>query len=519
MIIYGSRATLRPTNGIPPRPLHAIVIGGGFGGLAAANRLQSMGVQVTLLEKRSAVGGRAYRFQEDGYTFDMGPTLVTAPDLIDRIFVRAGRSLDEYVDLVPLDPFYRVYFHDETFIDYTGIGGEMKAQMASFNAGDAARYDGFMGDVEPIFEAVMTEGLGNRPFDSVWSMLNFLPRALRLKAYQPVAAFAKRYFDDFRHQFLFSFHPLFIGGNPFRAPSVYAMIPYLEREQGVWFARGGMYRLVKAFEQLLIDQGGAIQTGAAVDEIVIRGGVARGVSVADEFYPADLVVSNAGAAHTYGELVSPQKSVTWTPRRLANLDYSMSCFLVYLGVRRRYPKLKHHTIIVNRRYRELVTDIFDRKILPDDFSMYLHVPSKTDPSMAPPGAESMYVLVPVPNLRSGIDWSKEAGPFADRILTFLEEWGLHDLRRNTAVRRRFTPDDFASELNAAYGHAFGVEPRLTQTAYFRPHNSSEDFDRLYLVGADTHPGAGIPGVLLSAEATEYALRKEMKAGCFNVRNE
>ncbi len=485
-----------------------IVIGSGFGGLAVANRLQSLGMDVTLLEKRDRPGGRAYQLQEAGYTFDMGPSLITAPEIIDSIFRQAGASLHDYIKLIPLDPYYRIYFHDGTWIDYTGDAEGMKAQMRRFNPADADRYDAFMRAAAPVYDAVITDGLGARPFDTVRSMIDFLPRAMKLGAYLPVYTFASRFFKDFRHRFVFSFHPLFIGGNPFRSPSVYIMIPYLEKEQGVWFAEGGMYALVEALARLFEQQGGRLRTGAEVEHVEVENGKAVGVRVNGEFLPADIVVSNADVGHTYRNLIDPSDRRKWTDRKVDRLDYSMSCFLLYLGVRKKYPRLQHHTLILSQRYRALIEDIFRKKILPDDFSMYLHAPTKTDPGMAPEGCESLYVLIPVANLSADIDWSAISGPFTDRVLDFLEEWGLDGLRDNLDVLRTFTPVDFRQELNAMQGNAFGIEPRLLQTAYFRPHNGSEDVRNLYFVGAGTHPGAGVPGVLLSAEATEFCIRRD-----------
>ena len=483
----------------------AVVIGSGFGGLAVANRLASRGMQVTVLEKRDKVGGRAYQFTQGGYTFDMGPSLITAPEIIEDVFRAAGRSLSDYTSLIPLDPFYRVYFHDGTSIDYSGDAEAMKEQMRQFNERDADRYEAFMAAASKVYDAVITEKLGARPFDTIKSMVDFVPRAMRLGAWKPMSLFASTFFRDFRHRFLFSFHPLFLGGNPFRSPAVYAMIPFLEKKQGVWFTPGGMYSLVQAFERLLIDQGATIETGTEVSRIDIRNGKAVGVTAGGKHYPADIVVSNSDVGHLYRDLVPAENRSKWSDSKVARTSYTMSCFLLYLGVKGTYPQLKHHTLILTKRYKELLRDIFDKKVLPDDFSMYLHVPTRTDPGMAPEGCESIYVLVPVANLLSGIDWKEEATPFADRILAHLEEWGMSELRDRIEVMKIFTPDDFESQLNSLYGNAFGVEPKLTQTAWFRPHNRSEDVSNLYLVGAGTHPGAGVPGVLLSAEATEYCI--------------
>jgi len=489
-------------------PRRAVVIGAGFGGLAAAIRLQAAGVQVTLLEKREKVGGKAYQFKKAGYTFDMGPSLVTAPAIVDSVFQAGGKSMTDYVDLMPLDPYYRIYFHDRSVIDYVGDPDRMKAQMRQFNERDAERYDDFMDDVRPIYDAVIAERLGAKPFDTLGKFAAFVPQVARLRAYETVSKFVSRYFDDFRHRFIYSFHPLFVGGNPFSAPAIYLMIPYLEREGGVWFTRGGMYSIVEGMLQLFEELGGIVRTSAEVVRIVVHEARATGVVVNGETLPADFVVSNADVGHTYGSLVDSRHRKRWSDRKLEKIEYAMSCFLLYLGTTRQYPELEHHTLILAERYRGLVQDIFKKKILPEDFSMYVHAPTRTDPEMAPPGCESMYVLIPVANNASGLDWSELAEPFTDTVLDFLEEWGLEGLRDNLEVLEVFTPDDFESEMNGTLGNAFAIEPRLSQTAYFRPHNRSEDVEGLYLVGAGTHPGAGVPGVLLSAETTYRCIAED-----------
>lgn len=485
------------------------IIGAGFGGLAEAIRLQSRGFRVTVYEKRPAVGGRGYQLVKDGYTFDMGPSLVTAPEIINRVFEAAGRKRSDYVELTPLDPFYRIYFHDGSHLDYSGDRDAMMREMAKFSREDAAQYDRFIEAVRPIYEAVIVEGLGSTAFLTWKQFLAFVPRALTLGGLTPVYSFARKFFKDERNLFAFSFHPLFIGGSPFRAPSIYVMIPYLEKLGGVWFAKGGMYSLVKAFERIFLELGGTIRTNADVTGIEVRDGKAAGVRVGGEFFPADAVVSNGDVVWTYKRLIGREHRKRWTDARLDRLHLSMSCFLLYIGTRRQYGQLKHHTLILSKRYRELVADVFDRKVLPDDFSMYLHVPTRTDPGMAPPGCESMYLLIPVPHLGSGIDWSAAAGPFRERILKFLEEdFGLTDFRKNIEVLETFTPADFQGHLNSILGNAFSLEPRLTQSAIFRPHNRSEDIRNLYLVGAGTHPGGGVPGVLLGAEATEKCILED-----------
>ncbi len=484
-----------------PRIDTAVVIGSGFGGLAIAARLQAAGVAVTLFEKREKIGGRAYQLEDSGYTFDMGPSLITAPHVIDSIFRAGGRRLGDFVDLVPLDPYYRIYFHDGTHLDYVGDPERMKAQMRRFSSRDADAYDRFMEAIRPIFDSVIGDRLGSRPFDSLGTMMRFLPQMARLGAYIPVTRFVNRFFEDFRHRFIFSFHPLFVGGNPFATPAIYLMIPFLEREGGVWFAKGGMYSVVEALGRHFEDLGGEIRTGAEVDRILVEDGRAVGVRSGDETIRTDVVISNGDPGHTYGTLLETSARKRWSDKKLKRTDWSMSCVLLYIGTRRQYPQLEHHTLILSERYRELLRDIFGKKILPDDFSMYLHAPTRTDPGMAPPGCESMYVLIPVANQASGLDWGDIKEGFADRVIDFLEAWGLDDLRAQMDVLHIFTPDDFETEMNATLGNAFAIEPRFTQTAWFRPHNRSEDVDGLYLVGAGTHPGAGVPGVLMSAETT------------------
>ncbi|MDA0684386.1 MAG: phytoene desaturase family protein [Bacteroidetes bacterium] len=488
------------------------IIGSGFGGLSLAVRLQAAGHQVRIFEKRPKIGGRAYQLKDAGYTFDMGPSLVTAPSIVRAIFEAADRRLEDYVDLVPLDPFYRIFFHDGTHMDYNGDAEQMKSQLAVFSAKDAERYDDFMSDIKGIYDAVITEGLGKQPFDTIGKMARFVPRAMRLNALLPVARLAKSYFEDFRSRFMFSFHPLFIGGHPFRAPSIYAMIPYLERKEGVWFSKGGMYSIVEALGKVFEELGGQITTSAEVEKVIVKDGAAKGLQVDGSVFDFDGVISNGDVTQTYLALIDPQHRKKWTDRKLKAQTQSMSCFLMYIGTRKKFPELAHHTLILSERYKELIDEIFAHKELPEDFSMYLHVPTATDDSMAPEGCESMYVLIPVPNLRASTVWAEEKEEYADKVLDFLEEWGMSGLRDSMEVCHIFTPDDFESQLNATDGNAFALEPKLTQTAWFRPHNRSEDIDSLYVVGAGTHPGAGVPGVMLSSEATLSCILEDYPVG-------
>ncbi|MEJ2052908.1 MAG: phytoene desaturase family protein [Calditrichaceae bacterium] len=442
-----------------------IVIGSGFGGLSAAIRLQAKGFEVTILEKNAKAGGHAYQLKKKGYTFDMGPSLITAPDIIRSIFESAGKKLEDYLDLIYLDPFYRIYFHDKSMIDYGPDANKMKMQMSQFNLEDAANYDKFMSYVYQVYKVVIEDGMGSKPFMDFRKLIKFTPKALTLKAMNSGYSVVKKYFKDERNRFMFSFHPLFIGGNPFRSPAVYLMIPYLEKAGGVWFTKGGMFSLVKALQKLFKDIGGTIETKAEVTKIEVENGRTSGVWTGEKFHEADVVVSNAHFAHTYKDLIDETHRKKWKDRKVDNLHYSMSCFLMYIGSKKQYPQLLHHTLILSERYKELVTDIFDRKILPDDFSMYLHAPTRTDPDMAPKGGESMYVLIPTPNLAGHINWEEMKKPYAEKVLKFLEEdFGLGGLRENIEVLELFTPEDFRKQRNNYLGSAWGVEPRLTQTA-------------------------------------------------------
>lgn len=485
----------------------ASVIGSGFGGLAIAIRLQARGIQTTLLEKQSMVGGHAYQLQEKGYTFDMGPSLITAPDILESVFAAAGEKMADYLDLIPLDPFYRIYFHDNTFLDYTGNSDKMKSEIAKFSTKDAEKgYDAFMAHAAKIYKAVITDGLGSKPFMDFRAFFEFAPEAIQLGAFRSSYGMAKRYFEDFRTRFMFSFHPLFIGGNPFRSPAVYQMIPYLEKEGGVWFTKGGMYSVVDAFRKVFLKLGGKIECNAAVQEIVVEDGAAKGVLYNEQFLATDLVVSNADTLYTYEKLIASKWRKKWNHAKINRTKVAMGCIVMYMGVKKQFPQLLHHTLILSERYKALIEDIFDKKILPDDFSMYLHAPTRTDASMAPPNCESLYVLIPVANLESGLNWDELKHSFGEKVLTFLEEdFGLSGLKENLEVLSFFTPNDFLQNRNSRYGSPWGVEPRLTQTAVFRPHNRSEDVQNLYFVGASTHPGAGVPGVLLTAETTERVI--------------
>jgi phytoene desaturase len=481
---------------------HAAVIGSGFGGLAAAVRLGAKGYRVTVFEKLDAPGGRAYVHRQDGFTFDAGPTIITAPFLFEELWQLCGRRLADDVELRPVSPFYRIRFDDGALFDCSGDAEAMRSQIAGFAPRDVEGYERFLKASEAIFK-VGFEELGDVPFDSWTDMVRIMPAMLRLKSYRTVHDFVASHVSDERLRTVLSFHPLLIGGNPFTTTSIYCLIAFLERRWGVHYAMGGTGRLVRGLVRLIEGQGGTLRCGAGVAEILTRDGIATGVRLArGEIIQADVVVSNADSAWTYRHLLPGVRRKRWTDRRLARARYSMSLFVWYFGTRRRYDDVAHHTILLGPRYQGLLDDIFERKVLSEDFSLYLHRPTATDPSLAPEGCDAFYVLSPVPNLASGVDWASEAEPYRRRIEQALSDSILPGLAGEVVTSRIMTPRDFRDRLSSYLGAAFSFEPILTQSAWFRPHNRSEEVERLYLVGAGTHPGAGLPGVLSSARVLD-----------------
>lgn len=486
-----------------------VVIGSGFGGLASAIRLQARGYQVDLLEARDQLGGRAYVYRQDGFTFDGGPTVITAPFLIDEIFAAAGRRTGDYCHIVPVDPFYRIEFHDGRSFEYNGDEAETERRVASFSPGDLEGYRRMIRRAKAIFQKGFVE-LADKPFLRFSDMLAIAPDLVRLQSYKTVYQFVSSYVKDPLLRRVFSFHPLLVGGNPFQTTSIYALIHYLERQWGVHYVMGGTGALVAALGRLFEELGGRIHLSTPVARIEIRDGAARSVVTADgRALPCDAVVSNADVANTYRKLIAPEHRRKYTDRRLERMRYSMGLWVVYFGTKRQYPEIRHHTILLSPHYRELLDDIFNKKRLSEEFSIYLHRPTATDPSMAPPGCDCFYALVPVPNQLSGIDWRQEDPRFTRRVLEFLDRRPIPGLLQNLATVRTLTPLDFETTLNSYAGAGFSFEPVFSQSAWFRPHNQSEDIPNLYFAGAGTHPGAGLPGVLSSAKIVE-------KLVCANV---
>ena len=480
--------------------MRVVVIGSGFGGLAAAIRLQQQGHQVTIIEQRDKPGGRAYVYEQDGYTFDSGPTIITAPWLIHELFERSGRRTDEYVKLVPINPFYNIRFDDGSVFRYTGNRDEVIAEVRRFSPDDVPGYLRFADAAEAIFKAGMA--LIDTPFDRITDMLKVVPDLVRLRADRSVAAFVNSHIRDPRLRQVFSFNPLLVGGNPFQSSSIYALIHTLEQEWGVWFAMGGTGALVRGLVRLFTEIGGTIRLSTSVEEIEVDlvSRVASGVRLAGgERVAADAVVSNGDVATTYMELIPAAVRRKNSDRRMKKLRYSMSLFVIYFGTNRRYENVAHHEILMGPRYEALLEDIFTRKSLSDDFSLYLHRPTATDPSLAPPGCDSFYVLSPVPHLGGDTNWATAAKPYRDRIISYLESRYMPELSKHIVTEHVIDPRHFRDTLGSYLGSAFSVELILTQSAWFRPHNRSEDVKNLYFAGAGTHPGAGIPGVLSSGK--------------------
>ncbi len=490
----------------------AAVIGSGFGGLALAIRLQSAGIQTTLIEARDKPGGRAYVYEVDGFKFDAGPTVVTDPSCLEELFELSGRNIADYVELMPVTPFYRLMWEDGQVFDYSNDDEKLLAQIAAKNPDDVEGYRRFMEFSEGVFREGYLK-LGSEAFLDFRSMLEAAPSLIKYQAFRSVYGMVSSFIKDPQLREAFSFHTLLVGGNPFKTSSVYALIHALEKKWGVWFPRGGTHALIRGLVKLFEDLGGQFILGQKVTRIEAGAGHVMGVQLADGTeIKVDTVASNGDVVHTYKDLLGHHPRGAKMSKAMQRKSFSPSLFVIYFGLKKPHPEIAHHTIIFGPRYKELLEDIYSGGGLADDFSLYLHHPTATDPAMAPDGCSGFYVLSPVPHLgKAPLDWDKVAPKYADKILDYLEKRMIPGLREDLVHMSMFTPENFRTELNAHLGSAFSLEPVLWQSAYFRTHNRDDVLKNLYFVGAGTHPGAGIPGVVGSAKATAKLMLADLGA--------
>ena len=478
-----------------------IVIGAGFAGIATALRLKALGYDVTLMERLDNLGGRAQVFERGGYRHDAGPTVITAPFLFDELFELFDEKLEDHLNFVPLDPFYRFHFADGSQFDYRASIEDTLTEIRRFNPDDAAGYLKLLEKSKKIYDVGFKQ-LVHRPFTRIWDMVKQVPALLILKCYKTVSQMVNSHLKHPLIRQAFSIHPLLVGGNPFKTTAIYTLIHYLERRWGVFFCMGGTGKLVEELGALMARQGINIVLGADVDEIIVKEKTAIGVRLSNnEIIDADLVIFGGDPETCYRHLL-PQSTF-----RLPKIKkkYSMGLYVLYFGTKKLYPDVAHHSIWMGPRFKELLSEIFDAKHMSKDFSLYVHRPTATDKSFAPDGCESFYVLCPVPNLQGNVDWSTQGEILRDRIVSSLEETILPELSSTIEEVFWMTPEDFAKDYRSMHGAGFSIEPRLTQSAWFRFHNRDSAITNLYFVGAGTHPGAGLPGVVSSAKVVEELL--------------
>lgn len=504
MNIPASPASFNAQPAIGGTPPHVVVIGSGFGGLASAVRMRAKGYRVTLVERGSRLGGRAQVFERGGFRHDAGPTVITAPFLFDELFELFGKKREDYMTFVPLKPWYRFYYQDNTTFDYGGTIEDTLAEIRKFEPADADGYLALVEHSRKLFDAGFTR-LADQPFHKISTMLAEIPTLGRLRADQSVWQLVCRHLKHPKIREAFSIQPLLVGGSPFDTTSIYGLIHYLERKWGVWFAMGGTGAIVAGIEKLLREEGVAIRLNATVANLELTTGrrpKVTGVRLEDgTVIAADMVVSNADPVHLYASMMGEAKKPLAVQIKQRSRT-SMGLFVMYFGTTKQYPDVAHHTIWLGSRYRELLNDIFNKKILADDFSLYLHRPTATDASFAPPGCDSFYVLCPVPNLDGGQNWEVEGPKLRARIISELDRTLLPGLTDTITQDFYMTPVDFKHDYLSPKGAGFSISPHFTQSAWFRFHNLSEAVDGLFLVGAGTHPGAGMPGVLCSAKVVD-----------------
>ena len=482
-----------------------IIIGSGFGGIAAALRLRKKNYNVTLIEKHPDLGGRARVFKKNGFIFDGGPTVITAPYLINELFELFNKNPEDYIKIVPLKTWYRFIFDDGLSFDYSGNENEMKNQIEKINKNDVKGYQELLKFTKKIFEKGFLE-LSDVPFHKPSFMFKQLPALLSLKSYKSVYSLVSSYIKNTNLRRMLSMHPLLVGGNPFTTTSIYGLILYLEKKWGIHYSMGGTGQIIKGLEKLMLEEGIEIIKGNEVKNIIYNNNKIKGVKLDNQKeINADNVVCNADPPAVYDNILNQINNNTIFNWKRKRMEYSMGLFVYYFGTKKVYKNVEHHTIKFGNKYKEHLDDIFRNKKLNNDISYYLHRPTATDKSMAPENHDCFYVLVPVPNNQSNIDWPREGDKFKDLVIDKMEETLLPNLRENIVEDFYLTPNYFENELNTKYGSGFSIQPKFSQSAYFRFHNKSEVCDGLYFVGAGTHPGAGVPGVLSSAKVLDKIL--------------
>ena len=480
--------------------MNSIVIGSGFGGIASALRLRAKNHNVTLIEKHNDLGGRARVFKKNGFTFDAGPTVITAPYLIHELFQLFNKNSENYIKLKPLDVWYRFVFEDGSQFDYSGDESKMKDQIEKINKEDYIGYERLVSFTKKIFEKGFTE-LSDVPFDKPIFMLKQIPALLKLKSYKSVYNLVSSYIKNDKLRRMLSMHPLLVGGNPFTTTSIYGLILYLEKKWGIHYSMGGTGQIVNGLEKLMLEEKINIIKGKEVKELITKNKKITSVKLNDgSEIKADNVICNADPPAVYSNLIS-EKLSTFFKWKMKRMEYSMGLFVYYFGTKIKYENVEHHTIKFGEKYEEHLNDIFNNKKLNNDISYYLHRPTASDQSMAPMGNDCFYVLVPVPNNQSGINWGEKGEVLKNLVIEKMEDL-MPNLRENIMEDFYLTPDYFENELNTKFGSGFSIQPKFTQSAYFRFHNKSEIYDGLYFVGAGTHPGAGVPGVLSSAKVLD-----------------
>ena len=486
--------------------MNSIVIGSGFGGIAAALRLKAKGHQVKLIEKHPDLGGRARVFKKNGFIFDGGPTVITAPYLINELFELFKKDPKNYIELSPLKIWYQFIFEDKSKFNYSGDEANMVKQIEDISKDDVEGYQKLVSFTKKIFDKGFTE-LADVPFDKPFVMMQQLPALLKLKSYKSVYSLVSSFIKNEKLRRMLSMHPLLVGGNPFTTTSIYGLILYLEKKWGIHYSMGGTGNIIKGLEKLMLEEGIDIIKNSEVTEIISKSNKITGIKLNNqEIIEAENVVCNADPPAFYEKMLKKNGQgsfiFNWKKKRM---EYSMGLFVYYFGTKTIYPNVEHHTIKFGNKYKEHLEDIFNNKKLNNDISYYLHRPSATDKSMAPEGNDCFYVLVPVPNNQSKIDWQTEGENMKNLVIDKMEKDLMPNLRENIVADFYLTPDYFEKELNTKFGSGFSIQPKFTQSAYFRFHNKSEIYDGLYFVGAGTHPGAGVPGVLSSAKVLDKLL--------------